>query len=74
MQRISVLENEVLDEIISKKVPVTVYIMNGFQYRGLILNHDDSVVIIEAEGKRQMVYKHAISTISPGQMLNALNK
>ena len=66
------LQEEILDEIVNNKIPVTVFLMNGFQYRGLIVDHDDVVVVIETEGKHQMVYKHAISTVSPGRMLNAL--
>ncbi len=66
------LQEEILDEIVNNKTPVTVFLMNGFQYRGLIVDHDDAVVVIETEGKHQMVYKHAISTVSPGRMLNAL--
>ena len=68
------LEKSILEEIIGNKIPVTVFLMNGFQYRGLITNHDDSVIVIEAEGKRQMVYKHAVSTVLPGRILNTLNK
>ena len=41
------------------------YLMNGFQIRGLVRGFDNFTVIIENEGKQQLVYKHAISTISP---------
>ena len=39
--------------------------MNGFQMRGIIRGFDNFVVILESEGKQQMIYKHAISTIIP---------
>ena len=42
-----------------------IYLMNGFQIRGLVRGFDNFTVIIENEGKQQLVYKHAISTISP---------
>ena len=47
------------------RVPVTMFLMNGFQIRGLVRGFDNFTVIIENEGKQQLVYKHAISTISP---------
>ncbi len=68
------LQEELLEEIIDDKVPVTVFLMNGFQIRGLISDHDDAVVVVEAEGKQQIVYKHAISTITPLHSLKALKE
>ena len=47
------------------KVPVTVFLMNGFQMRGTITGFDAFVVILESDGKQQLIYKHAISTIVP---------
>ena len=47
------------------RVPVTLFLMNGFQMRGIIRGFDNFVVILESEGKQQMIYKHAISTIIP---------
>ena len=44
---------------------VIICLMNGFQIRGLVRGFDNFTVIIENEGKQQLVYKHAISTISP---------
>lgn len=43
----------------------TVFLMNGFQLRGQIAGYDPFVVILMSEGRQQMVYKHAISTIIP---------
>ncbi len=43
----------------------TVFLTNGFQMRGTIKGFDNYVVILESEGRQQMVYKHAISTITP---------
>jgi host factor-I protein len=49
------------------KVPVTVFLMNGFQMRGVITGFDAFVVILDSEGRQQVIYKHAISTIAPFQ-------
>ena len=45
--------------------PVTVYLMSGFQMKGIIRGFDNYVVMLETDGKQQMIYKHAISTIVP---------
>ena len=47
------------------KVPVTMFLMNGFQMRGTITGFDAFVVTLDSEGKQQIIYKHAISTIAP---------
>lgn len=44
---------------------VTVFLTNGFQLRGVIRGYDNFTVILDSEGKQQMIYKHAISTIVP---------
>ena len=47
------------------KVPVTMFLMNGFQMRGTITGFDAFVVLLDSEGRQQVIYKHAISTIAP---------
>ena len=47
------------------KLPVTMFLMNGFQMRGVITGFDAFVVILDSEGRQQVIYKHAISTITP---------
>lgn len=48
-------------------VPVTMFLMNGFQMRGVIRGFDAFVVVLESEGRQQVIYKHAISTIAPAR-------
>ena len=48
-----------------EKMPVTMFLMNGFQMRGIITGFDAFVVILDSEGRQQVIYKHAISTIAP---------
>ena len=50
---------------VKQGVPLTVFLVNGFQMRGVITGFDSFVVILESDGKQQMLYKHAISTIVP---------
>ena len=47
------------------RLPVTMFLMNGFQMRGIITGFDAFVVILDSDGKQQVIYKHAISTIAP---------
>lgn len=68
------LQDELLDEIVEGKIPVTFFLMNGFQIRGTVVDHDDSIVVLDAEGKQQIIYKHAVSTIIPYRQLNALKE
>ena len=48
-----------------ERLPVTLFLMNGFQMRGVITGFDAFVVVLDSDGKQQVVYKHAISTIAP---------
>lgn len=72
MQISTALQDETLDEIVRDKVPVIAYLMNGFQLKGSILDHDDAVAVLETDGRHQIVYKHAISTVSPMRPLKCL--
>lgn len=68
------LQDDLLNEIVDEKVPVTVFLMSGFQIRGMMIDHDDAVVVLDVEGRQQIVYKHAISTIIPIHPLKALKE
>ena len=46
-------------------LPVTMFLMNGFQLRGTITGFDAFVVVLNSDGRQQIIYKHAISTIAP---------
>ena len=52
------------------ETPVTMFLMNGFQMRGVISGFDSFTVVLTADGKQNMIYKHAISTISPIKTLD----
>ena len=74
MHMSTALQDYLLDEISSGKIPVTVFLMNGYQIKGLILDHDDAIVVLDVEGRQQIIYKHAISTIIPVRTLKSINK
>ena len=59
------LQEAILNECRKEKVPVTLFLMNGFQLRGIVTGYDSFVVGLVSDGKQQMIYKHAISTLAP---------
>lgn len=73
MNKVNNVQAAILTECAEERVPVTVFLMNGFQFRGVITNFDPEVVTVAVEGRQQMVYKHAISTIVPGKALKAFS-
>lgn len=60
------LQDAFLAECKRQGSTVTVYLMNGFQLRGTVKGFDPFTVLLEYERKTHLIYKHAISTISPG--------
>ena len=48
-----------------ERTPLTVFLVNGFQMRGVITGFDPFVIVLFSEGRQQMIYKHAVSTITP---------
>ncbi len=65
------LQDAILKEVQKEKVPITLFLMNGFQLRGVITGFDSFVVVLVSDGKQQMIYKHAISTLAPIRPLKA---
>lgn len=49
------------------RIPVTIYLMNGVQLKGFVKGFDSFTVVLDSEGKQQLVYKHAISTVAPAK-------
>ncbi|MBQ2382847.1 MAG: RNA chaperone Hfq [Oscillospiraceae bacterium] len=66
-----ILQDAILKELQTDRVPVTLFLMNGFQLRGIVTGFDSFVVVLVSDGKQQMIYKHAISTIAPMKQLKA---
>lgn len=64
------IQDSFLNVARKENIPVTIFLMNGFQLRGTIKGFDNFTVILETEGKQQMVYKHAISTFVPAKQIN----
>ncbi|AST91979.1 RNA chaperone Hfq [Sutcliffiella cohnii] len=59
------IQDQFLNQLRKDGTNVTVFLLNGFQLRGLVKGFDNFTVLLETEGKQQLIYKHAISTFSP---------
>ena len=69
MQKVNNLQDIFLTKARRDRVPVTMFLMNGFQLRGIITGFDCFVVVLDSEGRQQVIYKHAISTIAPARVI-----
>lgn len=65
MQKTQNLQDAFLNQVRKDKVTLTVFLMNGFQLHGIIRGFDGFTVLLDTDGKQQLIYKHAISTIIP---------
>jgi len=64
------LQDVFLNQVRKEHIAVTIYLTNGFQLKGLVKGFDNFTVILDTDGRQQLVYKHAISTISPMKLVN----
>ena len=67
MQKTQNLQDMFLNQARKDRLAVTMFLMNGFQLRGVIRGFDGFTVILDSDGKQQMIYKHAISTVVPAR-------
>ncbi len=65
MQRTENYQDQFLNQARRERTALTVFLVNGFQMRGVITGFDAFVIVLLSEGRQQMIYKHAVSTITP---------
>lgn len=63
------LQDAFLNSLRQQAQTVTMFLTNGFQLRGIVRGFDSFIVLLESDGKQQMIYKHAISTVMPQRRL-----
>lgn len=61
------IQDHYLNQLRKEHIVVTVFLTNGFQLRGVLKGFDNFTILLETEGKQQLIYKHAISTFSPSK-------
>ena len=64
------LQDYYLNQLRKENTQATFYLINGFQLKGLVKGFDNFIVLVESDGRQQMIYKHAISTITPSKQFN----
>ena len=67
------LQDAFLNQVRKEKMPVTIFLVNGFQIKGIVKGFDNFTVIVELDQRQQLVYKHAISTVAPVRPIGLLN-
>lgn len=64
------IQDTFLNQARKEDVPVTLHLVNGFQLKGIVKSFDNFTIVIDSMGKQQMIYKHAISTITPARAIS----
>ena len=64
------IQDILLNTVRRENMPVTLFLTNGFQIRGSVRGFDNYVIMVESDGKQQMIYKHAVSTVVPIRAIN----
>ncbi|MFM9280232.1 RNA chaperone Hfq [Paenibacillus jiagnxiensis] len=68
------IQDTFLNQLRKESIPVTVYLVNGFQVRGTIKAFDNFTIVIDSDGRQQMIYKHAISTFTPQRNVSLMQQ
>lgn len=66
------LQDAFLNNVRKNKIPLTIFLVNGVKLQGIVTWFDNFCVLLRRDGHSQLVYKHAISTIMPGQPVNLM--
>ena len=66
------LQDVFLNHVRKERMSVTVYLTNGFQFRGVVKGFDNDIIVLDCDGKQNIVYKHAVSTIIPSRPVSLL--
>lgn len=68
------LQDLFLNAVRKQKIPLTIFLVNGVKLTGIVTSFDNFCVLLRRDGHSQLVYKHAISTIMPGQPVQMLDE
>ena len=68
------LQDVFLNQVRKSKTLVTIYLTNGFQFKGIVRGFDSFTVILDCNDKQYLVYKHSISTIIPAAPIRILEE
>lgn len=68
------LQDTFLNKVRKENVSISIFTVNGYQLKGLVKGFDNYTIVLDSEGKQQLIYKHAISTIIPSNKINFMEK
>lgn len=68
------LQDVFLNRVRKNGIEITIFLVNGYQLKGIVQGFDNYTIILESEGKQQLIYKHAISTIVPNRPVDYIKK
>lgn len=67
------LQDIFLNQVRKEHGLITVYLISGYQIKGYVKGFDSYTIVVDSDGKQQMIYKHAVSTIVPAKPVNFMN-
>lgn len=67
------LQDVFLNQARVERIAVTIFLTNGFQFKGMVRGFDNYTIVLDNEGKQNLVYKHAVSTIIPARPISILD-
>jgi len=67
------LQDVFLNKVRKENIIITIYLVNGYQLKGYVKGFDNYTIVLDSEGKQHLIYKHAISTITPLRSVNFMN-
>jgi len=70
MNKSIIIQDAFLNQVRRSRVLATIHLANGYQLKGYVKGFDNFVVVLQSEDKQQLIYKHAISTITPAQPID----
>ncbi len=70
MSKITNLQDAILNQVRKDHIPINIFLVNGFQLKGVVKGFDNYTLVLDTDGKQQLVYKHAISTLIPQKPVN----
>lgn len=68
------LQDTFLNQLRKNNIFVTVFLLNGFQLKGIIKSYDNFTILLEADGKQHLIYKHAVSTFVPAKSISVVEE
>lgn len=68
------LQDIFLNQVRKDHIMITIFLVSGYQIRGHVKGFDNYTIIMDSDGKQQMIYKHAISTMIPSREINFMKK